>query len=59
VTEQPPDGGPRRRRRAVGPPGAPAGEDPGLDLAREPAPTPGDDDERLRRDQPPHHDRGL
>jgi hypothetical protein len=49
---------PRRRRRAVGPPGAaPPGEEPRLELdEREPVP---DDDERLRRDRPPHHDQGV
>ena len=43
---------PRRRRRAVGPPGArPAGDEPRAD---EPA---ADDDERFLADRPPHHDR--
>ena len=47
-----------RHRRAVGPPGAalPADE-PRVerdDVEREPVP---DDDERLRADRPPHHDR--
>ena len=47
---------PRRRRRAVGPPGARPSTAADLDvLAPEPqAPAP-DDDERLRREVPPHH----
>lgn len=52
---------PRRRRRSVGPAGAPgASQEPRLGLAAEP-PAPGgdDDDERLRRDRPPHHDQGV
>ncbi len=47
---------PRRRRRAVGPPGARPAEEPALDLR--PAETeqpPVDDDERLLREVPPHH----
>lgn len=49
-----------RRRRAVGPAGAPADPEPRLDLEpehlpeREPDPA-----ERYRREQPPHHDRGV
>jgi hypothetical protein len=33
-------------------------EEPRLDLEREPAATP-EDAERYRREQPPHHDRGV
>ena len=46
----------RRRRRAVGPPGALPGEEPRLDVdaADDEAPPP-DDDERLLREVPPHH----
>ena len=54
--------GARRRRRAVGPTGAIARADPLPELdaerAAERAAEP-DDDERLRRDLPPHHDRGV
>jgi hypothetical protein len=51
------DGG-RRRRRAVGPPGAtPPRVEPRVERP-ETAPA-GDDDERLRRDRPPHHDQGV
>jgi hypothetical protein len=47
---------PRRRRRAVGPPGARPGQEPDLDVREPPpAPRPEDDDERLRREVPPHH----
>ena len=48
----------RRHRRAVGPAGAPApAEEPRVDPADvEPDRIP-DDDERLRADRPPHHDR--
>ena len=49
----------RRPRRAVGPPGAPAGEAPDLGLEPEPSPAPRDDAERYRAEQPPHHDRGV
>jgi hypothetical protein len=58
VRDDPP-ASPRRRRRAVGPAGArPA--DPGEvgRLLREPDDEPApveDDDERLRREVPPHH----
>lgn len=50
---------PRRRRRAVGPPGAwPAPADAAVEAAREPAAEQdADDDERLLRERPPHHDR--
>lgn len=48
----------RRRRRAVGPAGASDGTEPALDLEPEPAEE-RDDAERLRRDVPPHHDRGV
>jgi hypothetical protein len=51
-------GGARQRRRAVGPPGARPSE-PGSELALGDAPDsespPVDDDERLRREVPPHH----
>ena len=48
---------PRRRRRAVGPAGARPSAEPDLGLVD---PTPGKrgdsaDDERLRREVPPHH----
>ncbi|MBC7374278.1 MAG: hypothetical protein H7323_09845 [Frankiales bacterium] len=44
----------RRRRRAVGPPGAPAGERvQGWEPVERPEPV--DDDERLLADVPPHH----
>ncbi len=48
----------RRRRRAVGPPGAhPPGDEPLLvPVERTDSPA---DDERLRADRPPHHDRGV
>jgi len=52
----------RPRRRAVGPPGAPApGAEPsGLEVAEQAErEVPPDDDERLRADRPPHHDRGV
>ncbi|HWG93573.1 MAG TPA: hypothetical protein VNU66_05030 [Mycobacteriales bacterium] len=52
-----PEDRPRRRRRAVGPAGAPAGEEPRLDLEA-PAEAPPDRD-RFERERPPHHDRGL
>ena len=46
---------PRRRRRAVGPPGARPAQEPDLAL-RDPAPdAPPDDDARLLREVPPHH----
>jgi hypothetical protein len=45
---------PRRRRRAVGPPGARPAQEPALDVGEEP-PSPPDDDERLLREVPPHH----
>ena len=47
---------PRRRRRAVGPAGARPTQEPDLQL-EEPAADlpPADDDERLRREVPPHH----
>lgn len=46
----------RRRRRAVGPPGArPAAEPERGALAPHEAPVPEDDDERLLREVPPHH----
>lgn len=48
----------RRRRRAVGPAGASDRPEPALDLEPEPVDE-GDDAERLRRDVPPHHDRGV
>lgn len=51
---------PRRRRRAVGPTGSSPAAEPVLDLDSEPHPQPAaDDDERLIRDRPPHHDRGV
>ena len=50
---------PRRRRRAVGPVGArPPEPGEGVRLPREPDEEPApneDDDERLRREVPPHH----
>jgi hypothetical protein len=47
---------PRRRRRAVGPPGArPSQDEPRLDDPERAAPA--DDDERFRAERPPHHDR--
>jgi hypothetical protein len=58
----------RRRRRAVGPRDAVAGEDPRdavpgeeprLEFEPEPAPPASEDAERYRREQPPHHDRGV
>jgi hypothetical protein len=49
----------RRRRRAVGPAGAPAAPEPRLDLAPEREEAATDDAERYRREQPPHHDRGV
>jgi hypothetical protein len=49
----------RRRRRAVGPTGAPSAAEPRLELEAEPRQGLTDDDDRLRRDRPPHHDRGL
>ena len=45
----------RRRRRAVGPPGARPAQEPALDLRPEPEQPPADDDERLLREVPPHH----
>lgn len=45
----------RRRRRAVGPPGARPSQEPDLRLDPLPTPSGGDDDERLRREVPPHH----
>lgn len=52
--DQPP--APRRRRRAVGPAGARPSQEPDRSLAEQArdAGTP-DDDERLRREVPPHH----
>jgi len=58
-----PPGSRRRRRRAVGPAGAWLAEEPAadpLDPRREPGEQDvdegsADDDERLRRDVPPHH----
>ena len=48
--------GGRRRRRAVGPPGArPGGAEPRPEPRAEPAGP--DDDERFLADRPPHHDR--
>jgi len=45
---------PRRRRRAVGPPGArPSGEEPRAEPREERAEP--DDDERFLADVPPHH----
>lgn len=49
---------PRRRRRAVGPAGGAEGAEPALDLEPDRADE-RDDAERLRRDVPPHHDRGV
>lgn len=47
---------PRRRRRAVGPPGARPSTAAELDvLSPEPERPAPDDDERLRREVPPHH----
>lgn len=46
---------PRRHRRAVGPPGARPSQEPDLHLDEPAAPAPPDDDERLRREVPPHH----
>ena len=59
VPVTPADPQPRRRRRAVGPPGArPAQDEVRLpDVEREAAPP--SDDERLLADRPPHHDRGV
>ncbi len=48
----------RRRRRAVGPPGATPTQEPVVDLPAEYSEE-ADDVERLRRDVPPHHDRGV
>ena len=49
----------RRRRRAVGPPGA-RNADQELRLPdAEQEPQPPSDDERLLADRPPHHDRGV
>ena len=49
----------RRRRRAVGPPGArPAQSELCLSDAEQEPPPPSDD-ERLLADRPPHHDRGV
>jgi hypothetical protein len=46
---------PRRRRRAVGPPGAkPPVEEPRADVEEDRSPD-RDDDERFLRDVPPHH----
>lgn len=45
---------PRRRRRAVGPPGAQPSQEPDLALDED-VPVPPDDDERLLREVPPHH----
>jgi hypothetical protein len=52
-SEQPP--APRRRRRAVGPPGARPAAEPRLDLRQPEAEPAADDDERLLREVPPHH----
>jgi hypothetical protein len=49
----------RRRRRAVGPQGAVDAEEPRLELEADRAAPAADDAERYRRDQPPHHDRGV
>ena len=49
---------PRRRRRAVGPTGAPPASDepsPELTELNEPRDRDEDDEERLLRDVPPHH----
>jgi hypothetical protein len=51
-----------RRRRAVGPRGAVGdvgAEEPRLELEPDRAAPAADDAERYRRDQPPHHDRGV
>jgi hypothetical protein len=51
---------PRRRRRAVGPPGAtPPTDEPRVERELEPADEPAlrDDDERFLVERPPHHDR--
>lgn len=46
----------RRRRRAVGPPGAAPAQEPRLELDRADPETPAaEDDERLLREVPPHH----
>ena len=51
---------PRRRRRAVGPAGGvPTGGEPDLGLHEAHEPPAPADDERLRADRPPHHDRGV
>lgn len=47
---------PRRRRRAVGPPGAQSEQEPALDVRSPDSDQPPvDDDERLLREVPPHH----
>ena len=48
---------PRRRRRAVGPPGAAPSRDSGRQLLQEPERAQPEDaqDEHLRREVPPHH----
>jgi hypothetical protein len=57
VPEKPPR---RRPRRAVGPAGSRPAEEPALGLETEPpSAPPADDAERYRREQPPHHDRGV
>lgn len=49
---------PRQHRRAVGPPGAPVPVDEPRAERPEREPEP-DDDDALRADRPPHHDRGT
>jgi hypothetical protein len=53
----------RRRRRAVGPTGAAHGDVPRLGLEPEPAQDRAETDrtaaDRYRREQPPHHDKGV
>lgn len=54
----PDDAPPRRRRRAVGPPGARPSHEPVVDLPTHDAeqpPAADDGDERLLREVPPHH----
>jgi hypothetical protein len=60
LDEPPPEQArPRRRRRAVGPPGAARPRDSDLRVLAEPdepgRPTPAGEDEHLRREVPPHH----
>ena len=61
VVDQPeqPRGAARRRRRATGPPGAVAVTEPLVELDPGRGEDPAADDERLRQDVPPHHDRGV